>query len=630
MNGAPGTPAVQKRSVLALAALGVVFGDIGTSPLYAVRECFFGVLGVQPTTVNIYGVMSLIFWSLILVVSIRYAIIVLRADNQGEGGILALMTLLVKHKNIPISKPGVFLTLGLAGAAFLYADAMITPAISVLSAVEGINVISVKFNPYVVPLAVLILILLFWVQRFGTSRIGSVFGPIILVWFTVIAILGVLSIVQTPVILQSLNPVHAVRFFSTEGYKAFIILGVVILVITGAENLYADLGHFGKIPIRLAWFAVALPALLINYFGQSAYLLREPDGARNLFFQLAPTWGVMPLVVIATLATVTASQAVITGAFSNTSQAIHLGLLPRMNILQMSRHLFGQIYIPAINFLFFIMTVLLVVIFQSSGALAGAYGIAVATTMLITTIMLFIIIRDYWRWHSFYATIFTLVYLIISGGFWVASLFRLPSGGWVPIGVALVFASVMLIWHRGRGQLEISIENFTMSMDLFLESLQYDAPMRVPGTGVFLTSRTDMVPRALLHNLKHNKVMHENVVIVTATSHRVPYVHEYEDLKVIEHKHKIYQTTLHFGFLETRDIPAALNRVFSGHPELNLNSASYFLSREDLLLSASSTWKAPRWFKLFFIFLRKIASDPAKYFNLPAGQVVEIGAQISI
>ena len=574
--------------------------------------------------------MSLIFWSLILIVSVKYAVFMLRADNHGEGGILALMTLLIKQKDIPVSAPGFLLTLGLIGAAFLYADAMITPAITVLSAIEGLNVVSSHLDAYIVPAAVTILILLFWSQRFGTGRIGTVFGPIILSWFTLIAILGAISIAQTPEILLAINPIHAIRFFSLEGFKAFAILGIVFLAITGAEALYSDLGHFGRSPIQLAWFAVALPALLINYFGKSALLLRTPAAAANIFFQLAPAWAVMPLTVVATLAAIIASQAVISAAFSNTSQAIHLGLLPRMNVLQMSQHFFGQIFIPVINNLFLVMTVALVLIFKSSGALAGAYGIAVSTTMLVTTFMLYLLIRDHWQWHPVIAASFVLFFLVLCGMYWGSTLLRITTGGWVPLTVAIIFACIMLVWHHGRQQLEHSIENFTMSMDLFLESLQYDPPVRVPGTGVFLTSRTDMVPRALLHNLKHNKVMHENVIIVTAASHRVPYVHEFEDPRIIEQRHNILQTTLNFGFLENRDIPAALNRVFADHPDINLHSASYFLSREDVLLSSASTWKAPRWFKLLFIFLRKIASDPAKYFNLPAGQVVEIGAQISI
>ncbi|MBF8269234.1 MAG: potassium uptake protein, Kup system [Gammaproteobacteria bacterium] len=624
------TPVMQKQSALALAALGIVFGDIGTSPLYAVRQCFFGVFSITPVPANIFGVMSLIFWSLILIVTIKYAIFMLRADNHGEGGILALMTLLIKHKNIPAGAPGYLLTLGLVGAAFLYADAMITPAITVLSAVEGLNVFSSRFASYVVPSAVMILILLFWCQHFGTGRIGVIFGPVMLVWFSVIAILGALSVVQTPEILLAVNPMHAIRFFSMEGFKAFAILGIVFLVITGAEALYADLGHFGRNPIRLAWFVVILPSLLINYFGQSALLLRSPATADNLFYQLAPTWAVIPLIAIATLAAVIASQAVIAGAFSSTSQAIHLGLLPRMNVRQMSAQLYGQIFIPVINNLFLIMTVLLVIIFQSSGALAGAYGIAVASTMVITTFLFYFILRDYWHWHPVTAGLFVIVFLCIDGINWGSTLLRISAGGWIPLAVAFIVASIMLIWHRGRRQLELSIDNFTMNIDVFLESLRINPPIRVPGTGVFLTAREDMVPRALLHNLKHNKVMHEYVLIVTAASHRVPYVHKYDDLPIIELRHNIYQITLHFGFLEKRDIPAALNRAFADHPDINPDSASYFLTREDLMLSGSSSWKAPRWVKLFFIFLWKIASDPAKYFNLPTGQVVEIGAPIKI
>ena len=630
MTNTPAGTTAQKPSVLAVAALGVVFGDIGTSPLYALRECFHGVFSLAAEPANVFGVMSLIFWSLILIVSIKYAVFMLRADNHGEGGILALMTLLIKQKDIPVSASGFLLTLGLIGAAFLYADAMITPPITVLGAIEGLNVVSNQFEAYIMPAAITILILLFWSQRFGTGRIGMVFGPIMLSWFAVIAILGAFSIAQSPEIISSVNPIHAVRFFLVDGMKAFAILGIVFLVITGAEALYSDLGHFGRTPIRLAWFIVALPALLLNYFGQSALLLRRPEAAENLFFEMTPPWGVMPLTILATVAAVIASQAVISAAFSNTSQAIHLGLLPRMNVLQMSRHFFGQIFIPVINNMFLIMTVLLVLIFKSSGALAGAYGIAVSSTMVVTTFMLYLLIRDHWQWHPAIAASFVLFFLVLGGLFWGSTLMRITAGGWAPLLVALLFATVMLVWHRGRQELEQSNDNYTMNIDLFLESLQYDPPVRVPGTGVFLTSRADMVPRALLHNLKHNKVMHEYVLIVTAASHRVPYVHEYEDVRIIEHRHNILQTTVHFGFLESRDIPVALNRVFANYPDLNLSNASYFLSREDVLLAENSTWKAPRWFKLLYIFLRKIASDPAKYFNLPAGQVVEIGAQIMI
>ena len=513
-------------ALLSLTALGVVYGDIGTSPLYAIRECFYGEHGVEVSRANVLGILSLIFWSLMLVISVKYLGFILRADNRGEGGILALMAL-VHPEHSPANvrrRHGVLIVLGLFGAALLYGDGMITPAISVLSAVEGLEVATPLFRPYVIPLTVIILVGLFLFQRKGTAGVGAVFGPITLLWFGTLAVLGTASIARHPEVLAAVNPMHGLGFFAANGSRGFLVLGAVFLVVTGGEALYADMGHFGTRPIRLTWFGLVLPALLVNYFGQGALLLANPEAAHNPFYRLAPAWGTYPLVVLSTAATVIASQAVISGSFSLSMQAFQLGYLPRLSILHTSADERGQIYMPQVNWLLMLSTIGLVLGFRTSSNLAAAYGVAVTTTMVITTLIFYRVARELWGWKRWTIGALCLAFLVVDLGFFGASITKVGHGGWFPLVVAGGIFVIMTTWRRGRQLLAERFRSGALEVDRFLADQKLGDLPRVQGVGVFLTGRPEGVPSALLHNIKHNKVLHEKVLLLTVLTEDVPRV----------------------------------------------------------------------------------------------------------
>ncbi|MGE0384686.1 MAG: potassium transporter Kup [Gammaproteobacteria bacterium] len=613
--------------MLTLGALGIVYGDIGTSPLYALRECFSGVLA--PVEANVLGILSLMFWSLILVVSIKYVVFMLRADNRGEGGILALMTLVAEASE---RRRGIawLVIAGLLGTAFIYADAMITPAISVLSAVEGLESVAPRFEHFVIPIALTVLFGLYLSQRFGTERIGSVFGPIMLAWFALLGVLGAVSIAHTPHVLAAVDPRHAIDFFVGNGWLAFTLLGTVFLVITGGEALYADMGHFGRLPIRVAWFAIVLPGLLLNYFGQGALLLREPHALGSLFYSLAPQWALVPFVVLATCATVIASQAVISGAFSMTSQAIQLGYCPRLRVVQTSNEVIGQVYIPGVNWGFLAGTVALVLHFETSSRLASAYGIAVAAAMLLTTLFLYFVARRVWGWSRALAAAFSLPFLVVQSAFLLSTLLKIPTGGWFPIAIAVLIYVALATWARGRSYLTSALDAESLPLELFLSSLGEQGIVRVPGTAVYLTRQASAVPRALLHNLKHNKVLHEKVVLLTVLTERIPTVDEDERGDIRPLGQGFYCATLRYGYTQRPAVPIALTRVAGPHIDIDMMDTTFFLGRETLILGLRPRLMLPRLRRALFAFMQHNALDAARFFRIPPNRVVELGSQIEI
>jgi KUP system potassium uptake protein len=612
--------------VLILAALGVVFGDIGTSPLYALRECFDGVHAIPVTVGNVYGVLSLVFWSLVITVSIKYVLFVMRADNEGEGGILALVALVRGRTGQSYRR--VLVAIGLFGAALLYGDGMITPAISVLSAVEGLSVATHVFEPYIVLITVAILIGLFLVQSRGTGGIGVVFGPIMIAWFLVIAILGLPPILKNPAILSALNPWHAYAFFAEHRFGSLLTLGSVFLAITGAEALYADMGHFGAHPIRVAWFSLVLPTLLVNYFGQGAQLLANPDTRVNPFFHLAPEWGLYPLVVLSTMATVIASQAIISGAFSMTQQAIQLGYSPRFDIHHTSAHEVGQVYIPEINWMLMIATVGLVFGFRSSTNLAAAYGMAVTMTMVITTLLAFVVARELWRWSLWRAVLVMAAFLSLDLVFFGANVLKIQHGGWFPLVVAAIVYGVMSTWKRGRELVVARLHASEVSLEAFFKRLAEKPPVRVSGTGVFMTARPEGAPPILVHHLKHNKVLHEQIVLLTVSILNTPTIGEGEPVGVQAIGSGFYRVIARFGFMESPDVPSALTRAREKGLQLNDNDTTFYLA--DLTLLASDQLGMPRWRDALFIFLSRNARRATNFFNIPVDRVVEIGIQLEI
>lgn len=618
--------------LLTLAALGVVFGDIGTSPLYAFRECFLGENALAPTPENVLGVLSLIVWSLLLVIGIKYATVMLSADNQGEGGILALVSLLASREKVMAGGRRAFVILGLVGTVFLYADAMITPAISVLSAIEGLGAITPILDPFVVPLALAILILLYLFQYRGTSNIGMLFGPIILAWFVVMGVIGGFSIADNPQVLSAIHPKYAIAFFADNGFAGFLVLGVVFLVVTGGETLYADMGHFGRVPMRLAFFTVVLPALLLNYAGQAAHALRTPAEMDNIFFRLAPEWGLIPLVLLATLATMIASQAVISGAFSLTSQAIQLGYCPRLNIIHTSPRIVGQIYIPLVNWVFMLATVSLVLMFGESGNLAAAYGLAVASAMFITALFLYEVARRVWGWRPEAALLLAAPFVAIHLAYLCATLFKIPHGGWFPLLVGVCIYLLMSTWEQGYRHLRARLMEQTCGVDIFLNDVNASRPHRVPGVAVFLTRDTQGVPRTLLHNFKHNQVLHETIIFLTIETERVPKVKPENRASVEPYGAGVYRVILRFGFREHPIVPVALKGVLAKHLDMELDpmSTSYFLGRETLIISRSRGMPMSAWRRRLFAVLLNNAADAARYFRIPVNRVVEIGAQIEI
>ncbi len=614
--------------VLSLTALGIVYGDIGTSPLYALRECFHGEHGVPVSHANVLGVLSLVFWALVLVISTKYLVFILRADNDGEGGILALTALARPVHAGTAGRLGLTMLLGLFGAALLYGDGMITPAISVLSAVEGLNVATPIFQPYVIPITVAILIGLFAFQHHGTAGVGKIFGPITLVWFFAIAVLGIVYIVRVPHVLVAISPVHAVTFFEHNGWMGFLVLGSVFLVVTGGEALYADLGHFGARPIRLTWYCCVLPALLINYFGQGALLLSSPVAAENPFYRMVPSWALFPMVGLATMATVIASQAVISGAFSLTRQAIQLGYAPRIAIEHTSAHEIGQIYIPMVNWVLLIACVALVIGFGSSSNLAAAYGVAVTTTMVITTVLFYIVARQRWKWNQFAVLALCLVFIVVDLSFFSATVVKIVQGGWFPLLIGGIVLTLMTTWRRGRQILRQRMQDRVLPLSQLLESVRVEMPHRVDGTAVFMYSNPDGTPPALLHNLRHNKVIHERVIIVNVRTEDVPHVRGHRRVELEEIGEGFYRVLISYGFMESPDIPYVLEQHPQIGPMLKPMETTYFLGRERLLPAEHTGMMV--WRQRLFAWMSRNAPPATQYFCLPPGRVVELGAQIEL
>ncbi len=615
---------------LGLAALGIVFGDIGTSPLYALRECLRDTSHIAVTEANVLGVLSLMFWSLVLVVTIKYVILMLRADNDGEGGILALLSLVTTDTQRYPRLRGALILLGIIGAAMLYADAMITPAISVLSAVEGLEAVTADLEPVVVPIAGIILVGLFMIQYQGTAWIGKLFGPVMLLWFGVIGLLGALSIAKTPAVLAALDPGHAADFFMSNGFFGFALLGMVILVITGGEALYADMGHVGRRAIRWAWFVVVLPGLLLSYFGQGAELIRAPHKIESLFFDLAPQWALLPLVILATLATIIASQAVISGVFSLTSQAMNLGYCPRMNILRTSDQQAGQIYIPFANWVVLAATLWLVVEFRESSALAGAYGVAVAGSMLVTALFLYFVARMHWSWSRSRALMVAVPFIIIHAAFFGATLLRLPAGGWLPLAVGIIIFSLLTTWQRGRAFVRAVMADETIPVSALVESLRDYPPARVPGTAVYLTQSTEGVPRTLLHNLKHNRSLHEDVALVTVRTENVPRVPESNRFELTGLGERFYRIILRYGFREEPDVATVLQGIPNPPLRLDPMMTSYFSGRETMVVSKRPRMPIARWRRNLFRIMQQNSTDATLFFGIPPNRVIQIGSQIEI
>ena len=613
--------------LLSLAALGVVYGDIGTSPLYALRECFHGTHGVVPTPTNVMGVLSLILWSLVLVISVKYLIFVMRADNRGEGGILSLMSL-IRPQRGSLRRGGWFLAFGLFGAALLYGDGIITPAITVLSAIEGLRVATPMFERSVVPITIVVLIGLFLFQRRGTAGVGAVFGPITLLWFLAIASFGLMQIVHQPVVLQAISPHYGVIFFLNNQGKGFLVLGAVFLVVTGGEALYADMGHFGRRPIRLAWFALVLPSLLLNYFGQGAILLTNPEAAENPFYKMLPGWALYPMVLLAAAAATIASQAVISGAFSLTRQAVQLGYTPRMRITHTSARKIGQIYIPSINWTLMLCTIALVLEFKSSSNLAAAYGVAVTTTMTITTILLYLVARDLWGWKRSKAAAIMLFFLAIDLAFFGANIIKLPHGGFVPLVIAGIVFTLMTTWRRGRHILGERFRGMALPDEVFLQSIQIDTPIRVPGTAVFMDRTPDATPHALLHNLKHNRVLHERVVLLTVITEEAPHISEKERVGLYPLGNGIYRIIIRFGFMEDPNVPRILERIKNPELEFKPMETTFFLGRESLVASPNPGMAI--WREKLFAWMSRNAWNAAGFFDLPANRVVELGQQVEL
>lgn len=627
MAASPGHGSRKGLLGVAVAAIGVVYGDIGTSPLYTLKEVFNGPHAVPVTEANVYGILSLVFWALALVVSAKYVIFITRADNRGEGGIMALTSLALRVVE-PGRKAWWLSVLGVFGAALFYGDGMITPAISVLSAVEGLEVATPAFRPFVIPIALVVLVGLFLMQRHGTGRVGAIFGPVMVCWFVVLAVLGVNGIMLHPEILGALDPRWALGFFAEQPLIGWLALGAVVLAITGGEALYADMGHFGRRPIKLAWFFMVFPALYLNYLGQGALILDHPDNVRNPFYMLVPDALVYPMVGMATLATIIASQAVISGAFSLTRQAMQLGYAPRMQTLHTSEHEIGQIYVPGINWMLLGAVIALVVGFRSSSALASAYGIAVTLTMMIDTVLAFVVVRSLWGWGRGKAILFLAVFLTVDFAFFSATTVKIMAGGWFPLLIGAAIFILLRTWKRGRSLLGERIRSDTMPLDLFIQSMFHNPPPRVEGTAVFMTTWLEGVPRALLHNLIHNKVLHQRVVLLKVDTADVPHVPVSERVEVEEIDYGFYRVRVKYGFKDEPDIPAALALCTQAGMKFNMMETSFFLGRETLVSRVGSGM--PRWREKLFIVLFRNAGSAADYFRIPPNRVVELGTQVEL
>ena len=612
---------------LTLGALGVVYGDIGTSPLYALKEVFHGG-HIATTSANILGVLSLIFWTITLVVSLKYVLLILRADNNGEGGLIAMLALATNAVNDKPRLRRSLMMVGLFGTSIFFGDAVITPAMTVLGAVEGIDVYAPDYDQLILPLSLLVLFGLFFVQRLGTGGIGKAFGPVMLLWFASLAVLGVPHILENPHVLIAVNPMHAVTFCMTHKLVAFIALGAVVLVVTGGEALYADLGHFGKRPIRIAWYLVVMPALVLNYFGQGAMLLENPEGVKNPFFLLAPGWAEMPLFLLATAAAIVASQALITAAFSVTKQAVQLGILPRMRILHTSVRDTGQIYVPFINWGLFLFIVLAVVFFGSSSKLAGAYGIAVTIDMTITTVMTFFVIRFGWKYPLIPSLLVTGFFFSIDSTFLASNLLKLVAGGWFPLMIGIGMFTLMLTWKQGRRQLAHKLREDAIELKVFLGAVFVNPPLRVPGTAVFLASDADITPNALLHNLKHNKVLHEQNLFVSVKHHEVPWIGFDRRVEVQSLGNDCWAVGLHFGFKNEPDVPDALKMLESRGVHLDEMETSYFLSRDIIIPTVGEGMAL--WREKLFASMYRNAAAAADFLHLPTNRIVELGSKVEI
>ncbi len=616
-------------SALTLAALGVVFGDIGTSPLYTMQMIFSsGSHPVPLIQANIFGILSLIFWTLIMVTSVKYVAFIMQADNRGEGGIMALLALTKQGTVGNEKKQRLIALLGILGACMFYADGMITPAISVLSAVEGLEVAAPVLTPLILPISLLVLFALFLAQSKGTNLVGVYFGPIMLLWFGLLGVLGIHSILQNPAILGALNPIYAIHFFTVAPILAFVALGGVVLCVTGAEALYADMGHFGGYPIRLAWYGLVLPTLVLNYFGQGALILSNPEAAKNPFYLLAPEWMLFPLIALATMATVIASQAVISGAFSISRQALQLGYLPRMHVEHTSESQEGQIYMPRVNWglMFAVMT--LVIGFGSSANLGSAYGIAVTGNMLATSVLAGIVFHNIWGWSKWRTGALVGLFLMIDIAFFGANILKVFDGGWVPLVIGIVIFTLMLTWKSGRTLLYEHLRNESMALSPFIETISTYPPVRVPGTALFLTPNTDGVPHALLHNLKHNKVLHERIVILTVRFSEIPHARIEERVEVEALAHNFYKVTMRYGFKDDTDLPRDLLLCAEQGLVLDAIDTSFFIGKEILLASEKSGMAT--WRKKIFIGLYRSAETITNQFNLPPNRVVELGSQVTL
>jgi KUP system potassium uptake protein len=637
-------PTGKRLAVLSLTALGIVYGDIGTSPLYAFREGFTGHHAFAPTQENVYGLLSLITWALILVVSLKYLLLIMRADNKGEGGMMALLALVLQQerRDEDRAKRSILVLLALFGTALLLSDGMITPAVSVLGAVEGLKVAAPTFEPYVIPISLAILVGLFSVQRFGTARVGGLFGPVTLVWFVTIGILGFIEVVKEPEIIWALSPHHAVAFFIHNGAAGFFVFGAVVLAVTGAEALYADMGHFGKRPIRVAWFTVTFPALLLNYYGQGALVLRDANTATNPFYLLAPSGFLYPLVVIATLAAIVASQAMISGAFSLAQQCMQLGYSPRLSIVHTSYKQAGQIYVPEINKTVAVGCILLVLAFRTVDNLTAAYGIAVTGAFAITTVLYAVVARARWHWPTAAIATFLVIFLASDLVLFSANAIKIASGGWVTIMIAILIFTVMSTWKTGRTMLTQILQAGSLPLDLFLTDVARKKPPRVPGTAVFMTSTPEGVPLVLLHHLKHNKVLHEQVVLMSIKTEEIPEIHSEERLTLEKLEQGFVRVSARYGFMETPDVPEILYRLRQAGLKAKQNDTTFYLGRERVIVSdrrrgtRAGTRTAPegmemnmtRWRKKLFIFLQRNAKSATEFFGIPPNRVVELGAQV--
>ena len=622
-------PQGRRLVVLSFAALGIVYGDIGTSPLYAIRECFQGAHAIAPTHDNVLGVLSLIFWALVIIISVKYLVFVLRADNHGEGGILSLMALTTPITPSGKSENAMLILLGIFGAALLYGDGIITPAISVLSAVEGLTVATPVLGAYIVPIAVVILLALFVFQSRGTAGVGTVFGPVTLVWFLVLATLGGAEVLRHPSVLAAVNPARGAAFFLRNGWHGYIVLGSVFLVVTGGEALYADMGHFGTGAIRIDWFTIVLPALLLNYFGQGALLLREPAAAVNPFYLLAPSWALYPLIALATAAAVIASQAVISGGYSLTMQAVQLGFSPRMRIDHTSRTEYGQIYIPAVNWALLTGCIFIVLAFRSSTHLAAAYGVAVTSTMVITTVLFYVVSRRIWHWNALHAGALAAFFLVIDLAFFGANVIKVAKGGWLPLLLAGLVFSVMTTWKKGRKILNERLRTLSRPLDDFLAGIEARRPLRVPGTAVFMNGVATRTPPALVRNLEHNKVLHERIVFVTVKTRQVPFVPTEQRLEVEALGGGFYRLRIYFGFMEEPNIPKVLASISDPEIAIDPQATTYFLGRQTIIATRRLAGMA-RWRERLFSRISLNATTATAYFCIPPDRVVELGEQIEI